>query len=207
MPDWSFEIAAGADRGRVVCGIDEVGRGPLAGPVLACAVVLDLAGFDRALAAKIDDSKRLSAGQRLDICTVLRGCARYGLGLATVAEIDEINILQATYLAMRRAVANLYIQVDLALVDGNRAPPLDCPVTCVVKGDRKSLSIAAASIIAKVERDKIMRDLSERHTGYGWERNAGYGTAAHLAAIARLGITPEHRRSFRPISESLAVTY
>ena len=207
MPDWSHEIQAGIQRGRVVCGIDEVGRGPLAGPVVACAVILDFAAFDRDLAARINDSKRISPGNRTVICTVLRGCVRYGLGSATVAEIDRINILQATYLAMRRAVANLYIQVDHALIDGNRGPALDCPSTCIVKGDQKSLSIAAASIIAKVERDKIMRELGMLHTGYGWERNAGYGTAAHLEAIRRLGITPEHRRSFRPISENIALTY
>ena len=206
MPDWSHEIAAGLERGRIICGVDEVGRGPLAGPVLACAVVLP-AKLDKDLAAKLDDSKRIPAGKRADISALLRDCVRYGIGAATVVEIDEINILQATFLAMRRAVANLEIDVDHALVDGNRDPKLGCPVTLIVEGDRKSLSIAAASIIAKVERDKIMRELAERHTGYGWERNAGYGTEAHLAAIQRLGITPEHRRSFRPVYEQLTLSY
>lgn len=211
MPDWSHEIAAGIRQGRIVCGVDEVGRGPLAGPVLACAVVLP-AKLDRDLEARLDDSKKIPAGKRADIAAVLRGCVRYGIGAATVAEIDEVNILQATFLAMRRAVAGLGLDVDHALVDGNRDPKLGCPATLIattliVGGDRKSLSIAAASIIAKVERDKIMRELAERHTGYGWERNAGYGTEAHLDAIRRLGITPEHRQSFRPICESLALTY
>jgi ribonuclease HII len=206
VPDWSHEIAAGTRQGRIVCGVDEVGRGPLAGPVLACAVVLP-AELDRDLAARLDDSKKIPAGKRADISAILRGCVRYGIGAATVAEIDEVNILQATFLAMRRAVAQLAMDIDHALVDGNRDPKLGCPATLIVEGDRKSLSIAAASIIAKVERDKIMRELGERHTGYGWERNAGYGTEAHLEAIRRLGITPEHRRSFRPICESLALTY
>lgn len=207
MPDWSHEIAAGADRGHVVCGIDEVGRGPLAGPVLACAVILDIAVFDRDLAARINDSKKLSPERRAEFSAALRGCARFGLGTATVAEIDAINILQATHLAMRRAVAALNTTLDHALIDGNRGPKLDCAATCIVKGDQKSLSIAAASIIAKVERDKIMRELGKRHTGYGWERNAGYGTEAHLDAIKRLGVTPEHRRSFRPVYEQLTLNH
>jgi ribonuclease HII len=210
MPDLSREVElglrAGLTGGRLICGIDEVGRGPLAGPVIACAVIIDPARIDPALAAQIDDSKKLSPRRRDALHDALRACVSYGLGEASVAEIDRINILRATFLAMRRAVENLPQRPDFALVDGNRAPRLDCPTECLIGGDARSLSIAAASIIAKVVRDKIMWELAQVHTGYGWERNAGYGTAAHLAAIARLGVTEHHRKSFRPISQSLIIT-
>jgi ribonuclease HII len=210
MPDLSREVElglrAGLTGGRLICGIDEVGRGPLAGPVVACAVIIDPARIDPALAAQIDDSKKLSPKRRDALHDALRSCVTYGLGEASVAEIDQINILQATFLAMRRAVDNLPLRPDFALVDGNRRPPLPCPGECLIGGDARSLSIAAASIIAKVVRDKIMWELAQLHTGYGWERNAGYGTAAHLAAIAHLGVTEHHRKSFRPISQSLSIT-
>lgn len=210
MPDLSRESALGLRPGliggRIICGIDEVGRGPLAGPVIACAVVIDPAKLEDGLARQIDDSKKLSAKRRDMLHDALRASAAYGLGEASVAEIDRINILQATFLAMRRAVDNLPVRPDFALVDGNRAPALSCPTECLVGGDARSLSIAAASIIAKVVRDKIMWELAQVHTGYGWERNAGYGTAAHLAAIATLGVTEHHRKSFRPISQSLSIT-
>jgi ribonuclease HII len=210
MPDLSREVElglrAGLTGGRLICGIDEVGRGPLAGPVVACAVIIDPARIDPALAAQIDDSKKLSPKRRDALHDALRSCVTYGLGEASVAEIDQINILQATFLAMHRAVDNLPLRPDFALVDGNRRPPLPCPGECLIGGDARSLSIAAASIIAKVVRDKIMWELAQLHTGYGWERNAGYGTAAHLAAIAHLGVTEHHRKSFRPISQSLSIT-
>ncbi|WP_374654624.1 ribonuclease HII [Dongia sp.] len=206
MPDWSFEIAAGSERGTLVCGIDEVGRGPLAGPVMACAVILDPARVPRKLQKRLDDSKKLSAPARTEIAAALREIAQFAIAEASVAEIDSINILEATHLAMRRAVEGLAQKPAHALVDGNRAPILSCPTTCIVEGDAKSLSIAAASILAKVERDKIMSQLSLIHTVYGWERNAGYGTAEHLRAIQTHGITLHHRRSFRPISENIMIT-
>lgn len=203
MPDWSYEIAAGLRDGQIICGVDEVGRGPLAGPVLACAAILDPARLPRDLLLRLDDSKKLSAKARAEIALALREVAIFAIAEASVLEIDDINILRASHLAMRRAVAALAQKPTHALVDGNLAPGLACNTTCVVQGDAKSLSIAAASILAKVERDKIMSRLAETHTVYGWERNAGYGTAAHLDAIRTHGITPHHRRSFRPISENI----
>ncbi|MBL8709619.1 MAG: ribonuclease HII [Rhodospirillaceae bacterium] len=206
MPDWSHELAAGLAPDRLVCGVDEVGRGPLAGPVIACAVILDPARLPPSLERRLDDSKKLSAAARVDIAAALQELAIFALAGASPAEIDAINILQATHLAMRRAVEALARKPDHALIDGNRPPVLACPSTCIVKGDGKSLSIAAASILAKVERDKIMSQLATVHTVYGWERNAGYPTAEHLAAIRTHGITPQHRRSFRPVSENITIT-
>ena len=203
MPDWSYEIAAGIEKGHLICGVDEVGRGPLAGPVLACAAILDPARLPRDLLLRLDDSKKLSAKARAEIALALREVAIFAIAEASVLEIDDINILRASHLAMRRAVAALAQKPTHALVDGNLAPGLACNTTCVIQGDAKSLSIAAASILAKVERDKIMSRLAETHTVYGWERNAGYGTAAHLDAIRTHGITPHHRRSFRSISENI----
>lgn len=206
MPDWSFEIAAGHGAAHLVCGVDEVGRGPLAGPVIACAVILDPARLPRALAGRLDDSKKLSAAAREDIAAQLQEVALYALAGASPAEIDAVNILKATHLAMRRAIEALAPKPTHALIDGNRPPQLAIPATCIVKGDQKSFSIAAASILAKVERDKIMSQLASVHTVYGWERNAGYPTPEHLAAIRSHGITPQHRRSFRPVSENIAIT-
>lgn len=204
MPDLAFERASGCDDGRLVVGIDEAGRGPLAGPVVAAAVILDTARLPKDFAARIDDSKALRPAVRQDLFQRLRDRARIGLGSASVEEIDRLNVLAASLLAMRRAVAALGVSPHLALVDGNRAPDLPCPVRTVVGGDRLSLSIAAASIVAKVTRDGIMAELARRHPGYGWERNAGYGTAEHRAALIRLGVTPEHRRSFLPVSKLIA---
>jgi ribonuclease HII len=184
----------------LVCGIDEVGRGPLAGPVVAAAVILDRARLPPLLAAKLDDSKKLSPAARERYAEMLLGpWAVIGLGAASVAEIDRHNILRATLLAMARALAALKLRPDLALVDGNVPPSLPCEVQTVIGGDGRSLSIAAASVIAKVTRDRLMRRLALRHAGYGWERNAGYGTAEHCAAIAILGPTPHHRMSFAPL--------
>lgn len=208
MPDFSLEDAARARGFTRIAGIDEAGRGPWAGPVVAGAVMLDRDGLPDALARDLDDSKRLKPAARERLLGALVPHARIGIGLAAAEEIDRVNILQATFLAMERAVLDLLgrsnaAAPDLALVDGNRPPPLagvpGCAVECVVKGDGLSLSIAAASIVAKVTRDRLMADLAERFPGYGWERNAGYGTAEHKAALARLGVTPEHRRSYRPI--------
>jgi ribonuclease HII len=196
-PDFSFEQSFPG----VVCGIDEVGRGPLAGPVVAAAVVLPRA-LPPDLERRLDDSKKLSEKTRETLFPLILGCAQVGIGSADVDEIDRLNILKATFLAMQRALAALLQKttVDHALVDGNRAPALPCPVTCLVKGDSRSLSIAAASVVAKVTRDRLMAGLAEQFPGYGWERNAGYGTEEHKQAIHRLGITPHHRRSFAPIA-------
>lgn len=206
MPDWSFELAAGLRTGALICGIDEVGRGPLAGPVIACAVILDRARLPRKLARRLDDSKKLTAAAREEIAAALQEVAIYAIAGASPAEIDSINILRATQLAMRRAVERLPIAPDHALVDGNQPPALPCPLTSIVQGDQRSLSVAAASILAKVERDKIMSQLATVHTAYGWERNVGYSTPEHLGAIRTHGICPQHRRSFRPVSENILIT-
>jgi ribonuclease HII len=189
-----------------VAGIDEAGRGPLAGPVFAAAVVF-YRTLPRKLARCIDDSKKLPAEQRTAVFDWLPDYAHIGVGRASVEEIDSLNILWASMLAMRRAMEGLFMVPALALVDGDRAPDIACPARCVVGGDAKSISIAAASIVAKVTRDREMLDLSQRHPGYGWERNMGYGTAEHRLAIDFLGINSQHRRTFRPISELLTTTY
>jgi ribonuclease HII len=198
MPNFALEKAAG---GRVA-GVDEVGRGPLAGPVVAAAVVFP-AGVPRRLASLLDDSKKLTAEQRLVAFLALHasGRAEIGVGAASVGEIVRINILQASLLAMRRAVARLPCAPDLALVDGDRPPALACPVRCVIGGDGTSLSIAAASIVAKVLRDRAMARLAVRFPGYGWETNVGYATRTHVAALMRLGPTVHHRPTFGTVSQ------
>lgn len=183
-----------------VAGVDEAGRGPLAGPVMAAAVVL-APHLPASLAALIDDSKRLDAAAREGAFAALlaarqAGLIEIGVAAASVAEIARLNILQAALLAMHRAVARLPAPPDLALIDGNRAPALPCAVRCVVGGDARCLSIAAASIVAKVVRDRAMARLAVRCPGYGWERNAGYGTAAHRAALLLRGPTRHHRAGF-----------
>jgi ribonuclease HII len=200
MPTFRFERKCEA---QPVAGIDEAGRGPLAGPVIAAAVVLDMARLPRRIARRIDDSKRLAPEEREELFELVRPYAAIGVGGASVAEIDTINILRATYLAMRRAVARLPVRPAVALVDGNGAPELPCEVRTIVDGDALSLSIAAASIVAKVTRDRLMGLLARHHPGYGWEHNAGYGTDEHRDALLRLGLTPHHRRSFRPVYEVL----
>lgn len=195
MPDFVIEDGC---RG-IVCGIDEAGRGPLAGPVVAAAVVIDRACFGEELSARLDDSKLLSRELREACYRALIGCARIGIGAASVREIDRINILRASLLAMSRAVAALGLRPDIALVDGNIAPALPCPAKTVVGGDGLSFSIAAASVIAKVTRDRIMQALARRHPGYAWDTNVGYSTRAHFAAIAAFGVTLHHRRSFAPV--------
>lgn len=185
-----------------VAGIDEAGRGPWAGPVVAAAVVLNLHRIPRG----IDDSKALDASEREELFEALKASgAAIGVGIADVTRIDRTNILAATLWAMQRAVANLPVVPTLALVDGNRPPRLACETKTVVGGDAKSLSIAAASIIAKVTRDQIMVDLGERLPGYGFERHKGYGTVEHRAAIAKLGVCEHHRRSFAPIRAALGI--
>jgi ribonuclease HII len=184
-----------------VAGIDEAGRGPLAGPVVAAAVILPDRGLPDSLMNRLDDSKKLAPALREELFAELTGRVEIGLGAASVGEIDRLNILQATMLAMARALAHLPRRPTTALVDGNRAPVLPCRVQTVVGGDGLSLSIAAASIAAKVTRDRLMRRLARRHPGFGWERNAGYGTTEHRAALVRAGPTKHHRRSFAPISQ------
>jgi ribonuclease HII len=266
MHRYHYEKLHGFDDGKIICGVDEVGRGPLAGPVVACAAILPCGGLPQEVALRIKDSKQLSAIKREALFPVLTELCRYGLGEASVAEIDEINILQASLLAMRRAVEGVSCtefslsavcssplegevrlggeclgrgfrnrrvsakppppspnpslkgrgidracgrvrsQIDVALVDGNRAPELPCPVVTIVGGDGKCLSIAVASIIAKVTRDRLMKRLAEEHPGYGWEKNAGYGTAAHLKALRDLGVTRWHRRSFAPVGKMQRLT-
>ncbi len=195
MPDLKLETEAGG----MVAGVDEAGRGPWAGPVVAAAVILDP---DR-VPEGLDDSKKLSAKRREALIADIMETARVGVGEASVAEIDRINILQAAMLAMKRAVEDLGATPDLALVDGNKVPDLSCPARAVVKGDGVSLSIAAASIVAKVTRDRIMKTLAAECPGYGWEKNAGYGVKAHQQGLAALGVTPHHRRSFKPIIKIL----
>jgi ribonuclease HII len=210
VPDFLMETAHGAGTGRIVVGIDEAGRGPWAGPVTAAAVWLAPQRLTAGFRSGLDDSKKLTRASREAILEEMLALASVGdpplllaLGEASVEEIDRLNILQASLLAMARAVASLGRQPDMALVDGPQAPPLGCRVTTVVGGDARCLTIAAASIVAKVTRDRLMARLAETHPGYGWETNAGYGTADHIRALARLGVTPHHRRSFRPIREAL----
>lgn len=190
-PDLYYE----SEYAGIVAGVDEAGRGPWAGPVVAAAVILDCANVPKG----IHDSKQLTREKRERLFDLICACAQYGIGEASVAEIDAMNILQATRLAMARAVAALPFPPAMALVDGNQPPDLSCAVTCIVKGDSKSLSIAAASILAKVTRDRYMRELARIHPEYGFERHAGYGTRYHQEALARYGVTPHHRKSFAPI--------
>jgi len=202
MPDFAHE----SEHGGRVAGLDEAGRGPLAGPVLAAAVLF-LAPPPPRLARLLDDSKKLKPAQREAAFAALRDAMRDGLldagiAAASAAEIGRLNILRATQLAMARALARLRTAPDLALVDGNQPPALPCAVRCVVGGDAASLSIAAASILAKVTRDRAMARLDLRWPGYGFAAHQGYPTAAHRAALARLGPTPHHRRGFGPVDRA-----
>lgn len=183
----------------VVAGIDEAGRGPWAGPVVAAAVILN----PHCTPAGLRDSKTLSEQRRKELAAALWKAARIGVGVASVEEIDRINILQATLLAMSRAAANLPVAPDACIVDGTMKPKLPCPAYTVIKGDAKSLSIAAASIVAKETRDRMMRELSREFPQYAWDRNKGYGVDAHREALTRFGVTPHHRRSFAPIHNML----
>jgi ribonuclease HII len=201
FPDLSLEAEAIAQGAARVAGVDEVGRGPLAGPVTAAAVILNMDDVPPG----IDDSKRLRDSAREVLATQIKARAvGWSIAHASVAEIDALNILQASHLAMRRALDGLSPTAAFALIDGNRIPKgLTLPALCVVKGDARSLSIAAASIIAKVERDRIMCELSLTNPGYGWEKNAGYPSPQHREALRRLGPTPYHRTSFAPVRKML----
>lgn len=200
LPDFALEQAALDGGARLVAGVDEVGRGPLAGPVTAAAVILDPARIPEGL----NDSKKLTAPRRERLAQAIMAHSDWAVGHASVEEIDSLNILRASHLAMCRALAGLRQRPCLALIDGNQLPrDLPVPGQTVVKGDARCLSIAAASILAKLLRDRIMVDLAQQHPGYGWEVNAGYPTAAHRLALKNLGVTPYHRRSFRPVHNIL----
>ena len=201
IPDFTFEERALREGHRRIAGIDEAGRGPWAGPVVAAAVILSPDDLPAQLAERIDDSKKLKEDRREDLLSGIAPFAEIGIGMASVEEIDDLNILQATMAAMARAADR--VNPDFALVDGNRCPDLPCAGLAVVRGDTLSLSIAAASIAAKVVRDRIMRGLDRRFPGFGWAANKGYGTAGHRAGLNRLGITPHHRRSFAPVAKLL----
>ena len=191
--DFEFEINAKRKGYTAVCGVDEAGRGPLAGPVVAAAVILP----PHAEIPGLNDSKKLSDKRRRELFPVIKEQAiAFGIGIATEKEIDDINILQATYLAMERALAQLQVKPDLALIDGNRAKDFGLPVRTVIKGDSLSASIAAASVLAKVTRDDMMLEMAESCPGYGFEIHKGYGTKAHYAALTELGPSPIHRMTF-----------
>lgn len=191
--DYGFEQSALNKGYKSVCGIDEAGRGPLAGPVYAAAVILPIG-------AEIDglnDSKKLSEKKREELFDIINEIAiSVSVGIATEKEIDEINILQATFLAMKRAIEGLEIPADYAIIDGNRAPELEIPTETVVKGDGKVMSVAAASIIAKVSRDRFMLKMAEEYPEYQFEKHKGYGTRLHYEMIEKYGVSPIHRRSF-----------
>ena len=196
MPDFSFEM----DIGGRVAGVDEVGRGPLAGPVTAAAVVLDVARIPVGL----NDSKKLTARAREVLWAEIMICADVSVAHASVEEIDSLNILRASHLAMERAVAGLRVAPDHLLIDGNMIPRgVTLPATAVIKGDGRSQSIAAASIVAKICSDRIMVDLAQQHPSYGWHTNMGYGSKSHMAALQNLGVTPHHRRTFKPVHNML----
>lgn len=209
MPDYRLEQNSKNRLGphAIIAGVDEVGRGPWAGPVVACAVVLDPMRLPPQVMAQIHDSKTLTAKKRQSLYPLLIEHSQYSIGQCDVCEIDQYNILQATMMAMQRAVKGLPNRPDYVLVDGNRMPPpatgWDYHGEPVVKGDATSLSIAGASIVAKVYRDKIMADLAQQYPHYGWERNAGYGTKAHQQGLKTHGITPHHRKSFAPIAKMM----
>lgn len=201
-PDFRIELSK---PGRVA-GVDEAGRGPWAGPVVAGAAILNPTTLPKDLIEGLDDSKKLKVEKREALLMRLQQTdAILGVGVASVAEIDTLNILQATMLAMGRAVADLGVTPDYALIDGNRVPQgLPCAAEAVVKGDGLSLSIAAASIVAKVNRDRMMAELDRQYPGYGWASNAGYGTKAHQDGLKSIGVCVEHRKSFAPIRKMLS---
>jgi len=199
-PDYSLELAAQAQGYARIVGVDEVGRGPLAGPVTAAAVLLDPARIPDGL----NDSKCLTPKRREALFDVIMDAAEVCIAHASVDEIDSLNILRASHLAMERAVAGLPAPPDMALIDGNLIPRNLClPAQAVIKGDARSLSISAASIMAKIARDRLMWDLAQQFPGYGWETNAGYPSKSHKAALQNLGVTPHHRRSFKPVHNIL----
>ena len=197
-PDFSLERAAGAPK-RLIAGVDEAGRGAWAGPLVAAAVVLD----PKNIPVGLDDSKKLSAKKRDHLFDIILASADVGIGYGTVEQIEVRNVLNATMDAMRDAIGSLGHAPDMALIDGNKVPLLQCDAEAFVGGDGRSVSIAAASIIAKVTRDRIMQKLAVDFPGYGWEKNVGYGVPVHKAGLEGLGVTPHHRRSYKPIRNIL----
>jgi ribonuclease HII len=195
----AIEKALRVEKGPLIAGIDEVGRGPLAGPVIACAVVMPP---DQKAIRGVDDSKKLTAAERDRLAErILKAAVSVGIGAASVREIDRVNIYHANVIAMRRALRRLSVKPDHVLLDGKSIRTLEWDHTAIVGGDAKCYSIACASIIAKVTRDRVMHALARRYPGYKWESNVGYSTAAHFQGIAAQGVTPHHRRSFIPIAQ------
>jgi len=207
MPDFKIEESCPATD--LIFGFDEAGRGPWCGPVVAACVCWPNKQIDPELAGAINDSKKLSAQKREVLFPkIMNSNALVGIGRASAEEIDEINILQASFLAMHRAmeqIQNRGITPAFALIDGNKLPNWNLPMRAIIGGDAKSLSIAAASIVAKVTRDHIMQDLAKQYPHYGWDRNAGYGTREHQEALLKYGVTPEHRKTYAPIKKLLSI--
>lgn len=207
MPDFEIEQTLNG----YIAGIDEAGRGPWAGPVVAVAVVILDKNIEKSLLDGLDDSKKLTAKKRENLYRILfeeqaKGKLAIGIGEASAKEVDEVNILQATFLAMTRAVEALSIKPDNAIIDGNQHPKqFPCKTKTVIKGDGKSYSIAAASIIAKVYRDRLMNELAEKYPYYAFEKNAGYGTPAHIKGLSEHGVCAEHRCSYKPIKSILGI--
>jgi len=203
MPDFKFEDEC---RG-IVAGVDEAGRGPWVGPVVAGAVVFLKRDANPYLTEHLNDSKKLTVKRREELFELIeneaeKGNLCYSIGQASAQEIDEINILEASFLAMKRAIEKLKVKPDMVLIDGNRLPKnFCCKTKCVIKGDALSLSISAASVMAKVYRDRLMQDMALEYPGYGFEKNAGYGTKEHIEGLKKYGVTPEHRKSYKPIKE------
>ncbi len=205
MPDLSYENAC--NTAGLIFGLDEAGRGPWCGPVVAACVCWPNGQVPEELARAINDSKKLSAKKREQLFPkIMNSNAIVGIGEASAKEIDEINILQASFLAMKRALDSVkekgYIPA-FVLIDGNKLPKWDIPMQAIIGGDAKSLSIAAASIVAKVTRDRIMQELAKEYPQYGWDKNAGYGTKTHIEALEKYGITPHHRKTYAPIARLL----
>ncbi len=203
MTDFSIENGLNGQ----ISGVDEAGRGPLAGPVVAAAVIFKTQTLN--FLELIDDSKKLSEKKRLKAYDYLINCneMKYGIGICSPQEIDRLNILKATFTAMERALKKLKEQkeeISIALIDGNHAPKIFCKTQAIIKGDGKSTSIAAASIIAKTTRDEIMKELAKNHPEYGWEQNFGYPTKEHVLAIKKYGITEHHRKTFAPIAQIIS---
>lgn len=207
MPDFFYEEQCGSN---FVAGLDEAGRGPWCGPVVAACVCWPNRVIPAHLAQNLNDSKKLSVAKREALFTeIMNTQAWVGIGQASAQEIDELNILQASFLAMKRALDSIRehgCNPTFALIDGNKLPRWDMPMQAIVGGDGKSLSIAAASIIAKVTRDRIMADLAKEYPAYGWDKNAGYGTKIHIEALNKYGVTPHHRRTYAPIAKRLSGT-